>query len=119
MFPLRFCADFGGFGGFPPNNLRVLCEHLHLPKAQQVEFKARIIAMTFAVNFYLLGHRYKTYAATNAEVHEKSDTTIVFFCAFVLILVVRRASPPSNLRVLCEHLHLPKPQQVEFKARMQ
>ena len=34
----------------PPRNLRVLCEHLHLPKAQQVEFTARIIAMTFAVN---------------------------------------------------------------------
>ena len=34
----------------PPNNLRVLCEHLHLPKPRQVEFKARIIAMTCAVN---------------------------------------------------------------------
>jgi hypothetical protein len=44
------CTDFGGAGAFPPSNLRVLCEHLHLPKAQQVEFKARIIAMIFAVN---------------------------------------------------------------------
>ena len=33
-----------------PSNLRVLCDHLHLPKARQVEVKARIIAMTFAVN---------------------------------------------------------------------
>ena len=32
------------------SNLQVLCEHLHLPKAWQVEFKARIIALTFAVN---------------------------------------------------------------------
>ena len=30
--------------------MRILCEHLHLPRARQVEFKARIIAMTFAVN---------------------------------------------------------------------
>ena len=30
-------------------NLRVLCEHLHLPMARQVEFKARTIAMTFAM----------------------------------------------------------------------
>ena len=32
-----------------PSNLRVLCDHLQLPKGRQVEFKARIIAMTFAV----------------------------------------------------------------------
>ena len=32
------------------SNLRVLCEHLQLPKAQQVEFTARIIAMPFALN---------------------------------------------------------------------
>ena len=40
----------------PPINLRVLFEHLHLPKAWQVEFKARMIAMTFAVNSTFLGH---------------------------------------------------------------
>ena len=33
-----------------PHNLQVLCEHLYFPKAWQVEFKARIIAMTFAAN---------------------------------------------------------------------
>ena len=49
-FFLRFCNDFGAEGASPSSNLRVLCEHLHLPKAQQVEFKARIIAMIFAVN---------------------------------------------------------------------
>ena len=32
----------------PPSNLRGLCEHLDLPKARQVEFKARIIPRTFA-----------------------------------------------------------------------
>ena len=37
----------------------------------------------FRREFYLLGHRYKTYAATNAEVHEKSDTTIVCFFALL------------------------------------
>ena len=30
-----------------PNNLRVLCEPLQLPKPLQVEFKARIIAVQF------------------------------------------------------------------------
>ena len=34
----------------PPNNLRVLREHLDPPKPRQVEFKAIIIAMTSAVN---------------------------------------------------------------------
>ena len=34
----------------PPSNMQVLCEHLHLPKARQVEPKARVAAMVFAVN---------------------------------------------------------------------
>ena len=34
----------------PPSNLRVLRDHLYLPDARQVEVKARIITMTFAVN---------------------------------------------------------------------
>ena len=33
-----------------PKHLWVLCELFHLPKARQVEVKARIITMTFAVN---------------------------------------------------------------------
>ena len=37
----------------PPRNLQVLCEYLDLPRAWQVEFKARIIAMNWAVRFYL------------------------------------------------------------------
>ena len=34
-----------------PSNLRVLCGHLYLPEARQVDVKAAIITMTFAVNF--------------------------------------------------------------------
>ena len=34
----------------PPSNLRVLFEHLHLRKARHVEVKARVTAMTFAMN---------------------------------------------------------------------
>ena len=33
-----------------PSNLWGLCKHLDLPKARQVERKARIVAMTFALN---------------------------------------------------------------------
>ena len=48
-----------------PSNLRVLCDHLQLPKARQVEFKARIIATTFAVNSAC----WATHVQTNAEMH--------------------------------------------------
>ena len=47
------------------NNLQVLCEHLHLPKARQVEFKARIIAMAFAVNSAC----WATFAETSGETY--------------------------------------------------
>ena len=62
----------------PASNLWVLCEHLHLAKARQLEFKARIITIS-RCELCLLGHRYKTYAATNADVHDKRDMGIVFF----------------------------------------
>ena len=45
----------------------------------------RIIAMTFAMNSYLLG---KTHAATDAEVHEQRGTNLVF-CHFVMISRLR------------------------------
>ena len=58
----------------PPSNMRVLCEHLHVPKARQVEFKANCIY--FRCELYLLG---KTQAATNAEIHETNNARLFCF----------------------------------------
>ena len=44
--------------------------------ARQLEVKARINAIAFRREFYLLG---KTYAATNAEIQEKITQKACFF----------------------------------------
>ena len=57
----------------PPSNPRVLCEHHHLSKVWQVEFKATCNHVRREL--YLLG---KTNAATSAEVLAKMTQTICF-----------------------------------------
>ena len=59
----------------------VLCEHFHVPKARQVEFKASCI--NFRRELYMLG---KTQAATNAEIHAKRNARILFVLDSVMIL---------------------------------
>ena len=60
----------------PPSDLWVLCEHLHLPKARQVEFKARIIAMVFAANSTC---QTKRMLQQIQKCMTKGDTGILFF----------------------------------------
>ena len=78
IYRRRLRRGIAALSSKPQSNLRVFCEHLPLPKSPLVEFKARIIAMTFAVNS-VLDHRYKTYSATMAKVHETHDTQVTFF----------------------------------------
>ena len=69
--------------------MRVLCEHLHVPKARPVEFKANCI--NFRCELYLLS---KTRVATNEEIHEANDARILFFLDFVMTLGVW--GPPGS-----------------------
>ena len=47
----RLWRDIAAPTNSPPSNLWVLCELLHHLTARQLDFRSRIIAMTFAVNF--------------------------------------------------------------------
>ena len=70
----------------PPSNLRILCDHLHPSHGSAGRGQGENNCNDFRCEFFLLD---KTSAATNAEVHEKSNAEIRFFCDFGMIWGVR------------------------------
>ena len=75
----------------PPSNLRILCDHLHPSQGSAGTGQGENNCNDFRCEFFLLD---KTSAATNAEVHEKSNAEIMFFCDLVMILGVQ--GPPRD-----------------------
>ena len=74
-----------------PSDLRVLRDHLYLPEARQVEVKARIITMTFAVNSSCWTKRMLQQMQNSMKkVTQKS----CLFCDLVMILGVQ--GPPRG-----------------------
>ena len=71
----------------PPSNLRILCDHLHPSQGSAGRGQGENNCNDFRCEFFLLD---KTSAATNAEVHEKSNAEILFFfCDYGMIWGVR------------------------------
>ena len=78
-----------------PSNLQVLCEHLHLPQARQVELEARMIAMAFAVNSTHQATVTKRMLQQMQQRMTTSETEIMF--PYVCFCDLRAPGPPSGL----------------------
>ena len=85
----------------PPSNLRILCDHLHPSHGSAGRGQGENNCNDFRCEFFLLD---TTSAATNAEVHEKSNAEIRFFLRFWHDLGCPGV-PQRQLRRRCQRRH--------------